>query len=998
MKKKNLIVLLAAFGLLLVGCNNKKEEPKPEPQPGPVEPTVVHVDSVSLDKANATLEINGTVQLTATVLPATADDKSVSWTSSVPAVAEVSSSGLVTAKSAGQTVITVKTTDGNKTATCNITVNAAPVVIDHQDPFVGTVTNPSETRAFREEFDGMIEDFSGATPSGTTTGVYNKSFLRVLVDSADEHKPTSPDASIYKMATGAYPIENYEGIGFRMRKVGNGALNLSNLVLGLRGDDAWKVFPLKLSEALDPDGEALPELTAEFQDVVIAPGQSIEDANTVYELLNGTPSETKVLDKILGFHLYALNEECSAVVEIEEVFLVNAGEKTSLDTFAREKPSQTDPSCWWRDSTGFIVQKGVTLNNKSYTTKAIELGEYQNLVISVLGDTSGLKINNVAYSALKDNNNAALTGAVNGAFYSYVINLTNSGLALSEGKFVIESTTEVVISKLFLTNLVNEVPLTEYPKIDLAGGSYISKFDFTMAKGSIKASYEEAVADQRVIDAGLNYVISYTGASEIAIDGNDLVFSGGTYDFANLVIGSNAVVKDYLVIAVKSGANLSEFRIKLGQSEILYANQWLAGAGLPSVPENHASYPYVKGDYELLVIDLARSGFASVNNEIQMWYTGAEDLAIGAILFADAYKADAIISGELLNNFDVAAGSGYGYVGASNVEGLKYVKIETTAVAANDLRFGTGGGIVYLASGNLIDADGKNVPATATTFTIDLQASGIELGDGAWFHIHSTLGEAFNIKVNSYIVTPQIEVTENELYNQTVAAGSGYGYVTALDVTGIRYLHITTTAAAANELRFGLGGDAIYLNTGNLIDKDGNNIPATALDFILDIEASGIVLGDGAWFHIHSTLGDAFTIRVASYAESPLMIVAPVSAELPFNVEAGSGYGYVGALDVTGASAVKVTTTAAAANELRFGLGGDAIYLNTGNLVDVHGDKIPATATEFIIDLAASGIVLGDGAWFHIHSTLGDAFTITVQAVNCYEAGSYAHLLAGYNG
>ena len=137
----------------------------------------------------------------------------------------------------------------------------------------------------------------------------------------------------------------------------------------------------------------------------------------------------------------------------------------------------------------------MTLNNKTYTTKAIELGEYQNLVISVLGDTSGLKINNVAYSALKDNNNAALTGAVNGAFYSYVINLTNSGLALSEGKFVIESTTEVVISKLFLTNLVNEVPLTEYPKIDLAGGSYISKFDFTMAKGSIKASYEEAVAD-----------------------------------------------------------------------------------------------------------------------------------------------------------------------------------------------------------------------------------------------------------------------------------------------------------------------------------------------------------------------------------------------------------------------------------------------------------------------------------------------------------------------
>ena len=263
--------------------------------------------------------------------------------------------------------------------------------VTHQNPFVSTVENPTTTRQYREEFDEMIEDFSSATPSGETTGEFNKSFLRVLVDSADVNEPTSPDAAIYKMSRGNYQIASFEGIGFRMRKVGNGFLNLSNLVLGLRGDDAFKVFGINLAEALNPDGEPLPELTSEFQDVIVSPGQSIEDANTVYELAAGGNSETNVLDQILGFHLFALDEECSAVVEIEKVFLVNAGEVTDLDVFAREDVTRADPTCWWRGSTGFIVQKGVTLDGgKKYTTKAVEKGEYENLVMNVMGDTSGL--------------------------------------------------------------------------------------------------------------------------------------------------------------------------------------------------------------------------------------------------------------------------------------------------------------------------------------------------------------------------------------------------------------------------------------------------------------------------------------------------------------------------------------------------------------------------------------------------------------------------------
>jgi|GEM_PF-3323999 len=84
--------------------------------------TVTPVSNLSLNKTVATLEINKTEQLTATVSPENASNKNVSWSSSNTSVAEVSQTGLVTAKSAGTATITVTTEDGKFTANCEITV------------------------------------------------------------------------------------------------------------------------------------------------------------------------------------------------------------------------------------------------------------------------------------------------------------------------------------------------------------------------------------------------------------------------------------------------------------------------------------------------------------------------------------------------------------------------------------------------------------------------------------------------------------------------------------------------------------------------------------------------------------------------------------------------------------------------------------------------------------------------------------------------------------
>ena len=90
----------------------------------------VAVTGVTVAPATLTLEVGQTGALTATVAPATATNKAVTWTSSAPAIATVDASGTVKGIAPGTATITVKTADGGKTATCAVTVKeaAAPPV------------------------------------------------------------------------------------------------------------------------------------------------------------------------------------------------------------------------------------------------------------------------------------------------------------------------------------------------------------------------------------------------------------------------------------------------------------------------------------------------------------------------------------------------------------------------------------------------------------------------------------------------------------------------------------------------------------------------------------------------------------------------------------------------------------------------------------------------------------------------------------------------------
>jgi parallel beta-helix repeat protein len=82
------------------------------------------VTGVSVSPTSTSILTGSTQQLTATVLPSNATNKTVTWSSSNTTVATVNSVGLVTAIASGSAVITVKTQDGSKTASSTINVSS----------------------------------------------------------------------------------------------------------------------------------------------------------------------------------------------------------------------------------------------------------------------------------------------------------------------------------------------------------------------------------------------------------------------------------------------------------------------------------------------------------------------------------------------------------------------------------------------------------------------------------------------------------------------------------------------------------------------------------------------------------------------------------------------------------------------------------------------------------------------------------------------------------
>ena len=118
----------ALFSMTMVSCGHEEPGPSTGSGTGGGSSTVT-VTGVSLNKTSLSLVEGGSETLTATVAPSNATNKAVSWSSSSSAVATVDNSGKVIAVKAGTATITVTTADGDKTATCAVTVTAKTISV-----------------------------------------------------------------------------------------------------------------------------------------------------------------------------------------------------------------------------------------------------------------------------------------------------------------------------------------------------------------------------------------------------------------------------------------------------------------------------------------------------------------------------------------------------------------------------------------------------------------------------------------------------------------------------------------------------------------------------------------------------------------------------------------------------------------------------------------------------------------------------------------------------
>lgn len=166
----------------------------------------VSVTGVSLSTNVLEMSIGQSETLTATVAPANATNKNVTFVSSNTSVATVSENGEVTAVSGGNATITVTTADGSFTDTCAVTVNAR--VNYPEGTFIGTITalgnNFDLAIAIGNESNGLVTiKLSNSNDAGATGITYNKATNQFTITTNGNYK-----GATYGDITGTYDYEN----------------------------------------------------------------------------------------------------------------------------------------------------------------------------------------------------------------------------------------------------------------------------------------------------------------------------------------------------------------------------------------------------------------------------------------------------------------------------------------------------------------------------------------------------------------------------------------------------------------------------------------------------------------------------------------------------------------------------------------------------------------------------------------------------------------------
>ena len=906
-------------------------------------------------------------------------------------------------------------------------------------PTLSFAESEPQTREYNEAFDRLLDAGAGV---GSQKAYRSISWAAGQCDDVTDpiFKVGSP-----KISAG------FESLNIELRSP-DGSIKLEDLKIGLRTADSDENATTNSYVLSDEDiiggitFSAGEDIGTEFAVM------SIDFASTEVKV-GGKAFDSTAPDAMLAFHLYTADNTVAGKLDIRKVSVTTGSNETVVLDF------DSINEAWWNggEAGTFInIPKHYAVTDKisiaSDDASHNNLDEkYGAIVLNIAGENATvapiLEDGSVgaakAWSELKDLAGTPVA-ALDGNFRNAVISLESLGAKKIKG---VEISGNALVAGAFFTNMDTIQPDKHFPVLDTESITYMSQFNFEYLTAG--PDYDKAVTDSAAFNC--DYILSYSTKNNVIKDGH-LVLDAQGEAFTSIKIRSKVASegRQYLVIKYKleNGATLNDFRFDVLKTEgdtgvgIKYANQLLAGRGLPSLSEAN---PYLATNgYNYLVVDLEKTFGERYISGVDMYISGEGQVLIDEIFYAHP----AVEKGEYSENVLAApqeivvndADGGYQYLGWIGLDGQKHDGIEIVMRAEgnatlNDVRFEMGGKVTWFADnaeGTFVDSYGRKMPALTAenqVYYIDLAASGIT-GALNEIHVHGAPvvgGGKIIIESIRYCDYPDapLEIGEEVLAGdfpgkEMVAGGAGYAYVGWMNGSlgnGYDYL-ILEVEGDISKLRIEFAGIGVFWveqnDSGSLRDRDGNLFATSGKQtLVIDLEKSGIV-GALKDMHIHNEFaaaGDVLKITSAKFAKEPEAELAKseevLAGDFPGKemVAGGAGYAYVGWMNGSLGNGYDylILEVEGDISKLRIEFAGIGVFWveqnDSGSLRDKDGNLFATSGKQtLVIDLEKSGIV-GALKDMHIHNEFAaesDVLKIT-SAIFAKELIGYENIVLPEN-
>ncbi|MDI6452551.1 InlB B-repeat-containing protein [Peloplasma aerotolerans] len=662
--------------------------------------------------------------------------------------------------------------------------------------FLGIPDSPLyQGRVYNSDFDQLINAFTANT-------IDSEIVLNASIDSDQPYISVgysgtignNPDGALWKQAGSANAATSaFQYLVIRLR--GFAGASVEDLAIGFRLDDNREVLVIPFTDTFDPDLENnVRELDENWHNYVI----SITDTLDGKEFIGKTGhANVPASGEIVGFHLMNISGDGSGILELKDAYY----SKVPNPIFPYEGSDYNQNKDYWSGTVGVQVGTYVTIQPDGHYGEFIDTDvnpDNTHLVLRLRQASPGLlDINDLSVAPIFENGTvgeATSFADIDGlptALGSGWLNVTIPYEDIYDGsdiiagyKLINEGATDVAISLAFLSYL-GVYEAVEYPVLNLEQPLIYDNFSRPTIGTTSVWSGDNEVA----LNNGFTYLISYSGLFASSIGDGAITFDSTGGDFVSYTVTSvsKANMNEYRYLVFKYKLNdtgtLDNLRLQQIDSNdangpTVYANQWQAGLGLPSIPEDMGSYPYVDGDWTYLIVDLTLTeGYTTDFSGFNLYYTGSS-ISFDAIFFANPISQLDTTSEFMWATFEgLELGTAQGKVSdqqywanvydspttivadgddnqALQLDGTGYAQYHTAAMGtgrylAFDLKVTTPGTIVsfrvgptgaplWAKDGELILENGTpmvvNLDGQWHRYVIDWVASGLDLTDTIGFH------------------------------------------------------------------------------------------------------------------------------------------------------------------------------------------------------------------------------------------------------------------------